>query len=199
MMIINRLVIALVAFCLSSSCTVNLLPALESPKALTLYVGKSDEALIGSKLVEIDPVYLSGVFVSEPFRASRIYSCSTEFGLTQSGYEWFGLFESQLESELDRALREAFPEIKFVSKESGAYSRSDISFKVYRFCLNEADGRRELKLEMLVSITPHGGREQINKLFNLSFKGDLNVGIATFLNRGFNEFFTALNVWLDQK
>lgn len=182
-----------------SSCAVNLLPPLEAPQALSLNISSLEVASEESKFKWIDPVYLSGVFISQPYRSSKIYSCNEDSSLSGSGYEWVGSFESQFESELDRVLRESYPSVRFVSKESGAFSQSELSIKVYQFCLNEGLREREMKLKMLVSLTPYGGKEQITKLLNLSFNDDSSGSISEFLNKGFGSFFGDLSRWLDEK
>ena len=183
---------------LFNSCSVNLLPPLDSPESLTLTVPGVKESRVGSKFKEISPTYLSGVFISQPYRSSKIYSCREDESLSNSGYEWVGSFESQFESELDRFLRETYPNLGFVSKESGAYSRSDLSIKVYRFCLNDSASGRELRLKMLVSLTPSQEKVQLSKQFDLSFKDDSSASMSEFLNRGFGYFFKDMINWLDQ-
>ena len=196
---INSLLVWLGMVPLINACSVNLLPPLESPQALTLNIASLEKSGLGKKFTEVDPVYLSGVFVSQPYRSSKIYSCENGSGLTSSGYEWLGSFESQLESELDRVLREVYPSVRFVSKESGAFSKSELSLKVYKFCLNEFGGERELTFKMLVTFTPYAGKEQTTKLFDLSFKDDSASNISQFIDRGFGSFIGALFDWLDTR
>ena len=194
----SRPIYLVVVLLFLTCCSVNLLPPLESPKSLTLSVPSVEENGVGAKFKEIDPTYLSGVFVSQPYRSSKIYSCKEDESLSNSGYEWVGSFESQFESELDRVLRDTYPNLMFVSKESGAYSRSDLSIKVYRFCLNEYASGRELRLKMLVSLTPSREKGQVSKQFDLVFKDDSSASISGFLNKGFGSFFKDIVIWLNE-
>lgn len=189
-MLRNKFILPLVLLC--SSCSINLLPALAPPTKVVVSIPAIDAVSEGESLKNISPIYLSGVFVSEPYRSSKIYSCKST---DKSGYEWLGSLESQLESEFDRAFREAFPGMSFISKESGAYSKSELSFKVYSICLDESAGERELKLKVLASLRTNGTRDENTKLINFSYKRK-EGGISEFLSEGMGVFFGDVANWL---
>jgi hypothetical protein len=175
------------------SCSINLLPEIAPPKKIVLSLQVGDSQDPPKNLSNISPIYLSGVYVSEPYRSTKIYSCKST---DSSGFEWLGSIESQLESEFDRAFRTAFPSASFVSKESGSYSKSDLSFKVYRICLDKSEGELELKVSVLASLRTNGTSDENTHVFNFSYKKKSSEDISDFLSEGMGVLFGDVVSWL---
>lgn len=194
---LNKVFYTIVLLVLFSGCSFNIIPPISSPQRVALDI--SEAGAFGALKEDLQPIYLSGVYVAEPARSIKIYKCDVDGEVVPSGVEWVGSFEALLESELERALRESFTKVNFVSKESGAFSRSELSVKVYSFCLDTESGLMGLSgsgfsLKMLVSLNSLGTSAQKSEIITVKLRESGEV--SDLIKKGFDEAFNKLVLWL---